>query len=383
MRFLHTADWHIGRQFHNVSLLEDQAHVLEQIVDLAGRAGVEALVVAGDVYDRAVPPADAVRLLSDVLSRLVLGLGVPVIMIAGNHDSPERLGFAAGMLADRGLHIAGPLVRPLQPVVLGDAHGPVSFYPIPYAEPAVVRERFQVADVHSHNEALGAMVAGIAPGLERGRRAVAVAHCFAVGGEGSESERPLTVGGAENVEAAHFSPFRYTALGHLHRPQRIAERVRYAGSLLKYSFSEASHEKSVTLVEIDGDGACRTEQVPLSPRRDLRIVEGALADILAGPRKGESAEDYLLVRLTDRHAILDAMGQLRAVYPNVLHLERPGLFREGELRRPGREQLGRSERALFGTFFEQVTGDPLDEAQAEAFGKTLGQLRALQRETAT
>ena len=380
MRFIHTADWHIGRQFHNVSLLSDQEYVLEQLVDVAGQADVDAVVIAGDVYDRAVPPADAVRLLSDLLSRLVLGAGIPVIMIAGNHDSPERLGFASEMLAGRGLHVAGPLTRPLNPVVLHDRHGPVAFYPIPYAEPAVVRERFGASDAHSHDAAMAAIVADIAGRAAPGERGVAVAHCFVAGGEGSDSERPLTVGGAENVAAARFAPFSYTALGHLHRPQSIAERVRYAGSLLKYSFSEASHRKSVTLVEIGAEGGCRAEPVVLAPRRDLRIVEGFLDDILQGPAEAASADDYLLIRLADKHAILDAMGQLRAVYPNVLHLERPGLFHEGEVRQPGRDQLRRSEKVLFGSFFEQVTGDPLSDQQARLFAETLDALRARERE---
>ena len=216
-----------------------------------------------------------------------------------------------------------------------------------------------------------------------GQRAVAVAHCFVAGGEGSDSERPLTVGGAENVDAAHFAPFSYAALGHLHRPQQVSDRIQYSGSLLKYSFSEAAHAKSITVVDIDANGQCKTERIALSPKRDLRIVEGALEDILEGPLPGEDAEDYLLVRLTDKHAILDAMGQLRSVYPNVLHLERPGLFYEGEVRQPGKEQLGRSERELFGSFFEQMTGDALSDEQAAVFSETVDDLRAEDREAQT
>lgn len=380
MRFIHTADWHIGRQFHNVSLIDDQAHVLEQLIDLVRDSQAEALVIAGDIYDRAVPPADAVRLLSVTLSRIVLGLKVPVVVIAGNHDSPERIGFASEMLSAQGLHLAGPLGCPIRPVILNDQAGPVAFYPIPYAEPAVVRERFDADNVHNHNASMSAVVASIKAGMAAGARAVGIAHCFVAGGEVSDSERPLTVGGAENVDAANFAPFCYTALGHLHRPQAITDRIAYSGSLLKYSFSEVTHAKSVTLVDINASGACQTERIPLSPRRDLRIVEGALADVLQGPRDGENREDYLLVRLSDKQAILDAMGQLRTVYPNVLHLERPGLFHEGEVRRPGKEQLARSERELFGSFFEQMTGDPLTEGQAAMFIKTVDELRAKDRE---
>lgn len=378
MRFIHTADWHIGRQFHNVSLLEDQVHALEQVVEIVRETGAEALVIAGDLYDRAVPPADAVRLLGETLERVVLGLRVPVIAIAGNHDSPERIGFASHLLAGRGLHLFGPLANPLPVVTLADGDGPVRFHPLPYTEPALVRERFGAAGVHGHDAAMGALVASLA--LRPGERAVAVAHCFVTGGEGSESERPLTVGGAEHVAANRFTPFRYAALGHLHRPQRVGEHIHYAGSLLKYSFSEAGHRKSVTLVELDAAGACRAERIPLSPRRDLRILEGRLAALLEGPAAGENRDDYLLVRLTDRHAILDAMGRLREIYPNVLHLERPGLFHDGEIRRPGREQLRRSEETLFASFFEQATGEALRAEEAAAFAEVLEAVRAGARE---
>ena len=347
MRFIHTADWHIGRQFHNVSLLEDQAHILEQLIDVVRTSEAQALIIAGDVYDRAVPPADAVRLLGEVLERMVLGMKVPVIMIAGNHDSPNRLGFASGLLSGQGLHLAGPLTAPVQPITLHDRHGPVVFYPIPYAEPAIVRERFDVDTAHSHDAAMNAIIASIGAHRKGIARSVAVAHCFVTGGEICKSERPLTVGGAENVDASHFEPFSYSALGHLHRPQQVAATVQYSGSLLKYSFSEVAHTKSVTIVDIDHAGNCQTNQVALTPRRELRILDGYLEDILKGPTNGENRDDYLLVRLDDKHAILDAMGKLREVFPNVLHLERPGLFHDGEIRQPGKEQLGRSEQDLF------------------------------------
>ncbi len=379
MRFIHTADWHIGRLFHNLSLLDDQSHVLEQLLEILADARADALVVAGDVYDRAVPPADAVRLLDEVIARITRDCGVPVIMIAGNHDSPERLGFGSGLLAEQGFHVRGPLEPGLSPVVLGDAWGEVNFYPIPYAEPAVVRSRLGEGEVHNHDAAMAALVGRIQGESFAGRN-VAIAHSFLTGGESSDSERPLTVGGAGNVSVDRFSGFDYVALGHLHRPQEVSNGVRYSGSLLKYSFSEAGHEKSVTLVELDAVGRCRTELFPLTPRRDMRIVEGAFETLLQGPGAGESREDYLLVRLSDKKAILDPMGRLREVYPNVLHLERPGLLESGELEEMGQHQLHQSERQLFGSFFEQMTGDEPSVEQERVFAEVVDSLHSKERE---
>ncbi len=379
MRFIHTADWHIGRLFHNVSLLEDQAHVLEQLIEIIRDTRAEAVVVAGDVYDRAVPPAAAVRLLDEIVSRITIDCAVPLIMIAGNHDSPERLGFGSGLLEGRGFHVHGPLDRIPSPVTLADAHGAVHFYPIPYAEPAVVRECLGNSEAHSHDAAMAAVLGEIRRGMAGGR-SVAISHCFVTGGETSESERPLTVGGAGSVAAGHFSGFDYVALGHLHRPQKPVDRIRYSGSLLKYSFSEVGQAKGVTLVEMDAGGECRTEQFGLSPKRDLRIIDGELEEILRGPPVGENPDDYLLVRLSDRQAILDPMGKLREVYPNILHLERPGLLETGELAEVGRDRLRRGEQELFTSFFRQMTGDVPSDAQSRVFGETVDDLRREERE---
>jgi len=366
MRFLHTADWHLGRQFHNVSLIEDQRYVLAQLVAVARDAEVDAVVIAGDVFDRAVPGSEAVALLDECLSELVLGFGIPVIMIAGNHDSGQRLGFAAGMLAQAGLHVFGRYDGPPGSVALVDRFGPVNFIGMPYAEPALVREASGVAELQTHAQAMAWLTEAARAALPAGRRSVCVAHCFVAGGAESESERPLSVGGAAAVPGDCFAGFSYAALGHLHRPQGIGKRIRYSGSLLKYSFSEIPHRKSVNLVELDAAGVPTVEQVPLEPRRDLRLLEGELAALLEGAAAGECVEDFLLVRLTDRRELLDPMGRLREIYPNVLHIERPALTQPGEhalrAHRPGG-----GDPELFAAFFEQVTGSPLDAAQEAAF----------------
>ena len=379
MRFIHTADWHLGRQFHNVSLIEDQRHALDQLVALARETGAGAFVIAGDVYDRAVPNPEAVTLLDECLSQVVGGLGIPVIMIAGNHDSAGRLGFGADLLRPSGLHIFGPVQAVPGIVTLEDSWGAVHFAGLPYADPAGVRDVTGASDIHSHDAALVTLAQAARARVPRGERSVCVAHCFVTGGEESDSERPLSVGGASSVAKSVFDGFSYTALGHLHRPQRLGNRIHYSGSLLKYSFSEITHVKSVNVVEIDGDGGVDVTPHRLSPLRDLRLVEGELADLLRGPEPGENPEDLLLVRLTDRKALLDPMGRMRNIYPNVLHIERPALERASSTALQGGDS-GLGDQDLFAAFFEEVTGNALTEEERTVFGEVCEELQRRDRE---
>jgi len=363
VRILHTSDWHLGRQFHNVSLLDDQRHALEQVTAIVRERQVDVVLVAGDIYDRSVPPAAAVELLDETVHTICHELGVPLIMIAGNHDGPQRLAFASRQLAEAGLYVAGPLRRDLQPVILQKESSEVAFYPIPYAEPATVRQVFEI-EVASHDEAQAFLLEQIRQHNGTQRPCVVIGHCFLAGGEVSESERPLSIGGADQVSPEHFRDFAYAALGHLHGPQyRGAEHVRYSGSLLKYSFSEERQRKAVTLVDLDAEGRANIEQVPLTPLHDMRTLEGSLVDLLAAGATDPHRDDYLLVRLTDSHAILDVMSKLREVYPNVLHLERPGLMARGEALQVGRERLKQGELAMFEDFFDQVAGQQLSDEQ--------------------
>jgi exonuclease SbcD len=379
MRILHSADWHLGRIFHNVHLTDDQAYVLDQFVALAKDAKPDVIVIAGDVYDRAVPPPEAVSLLDEVLSRLALDCKVPVVVIAGNHDSPERLAFGERVLARQKLHVAGQAAGDMAPVAVHDAHGPVYFCPIPYAEPAVVRERLAV-EAAGHEAALAALVARAVANVPAGARKVAVAHAFVAGGAASESERPLAVGTVPTVDAAVFAAFDYTALGHLHQAQNIGGgRVRYAGSPLKYSFAEAGHRKSVTLVELDGAGRATAEEIALRPRRDVRCVDGYLADILAAGERDEHAGDYIAVTLKDSGAILDPMGKLRRVYPNVLHR----IFAAtaaATATGPRVDHRRQSEAELFAAFYAQATGQALNEAETAAAARLLAAFGRRERE---
>ncbi|MDY6908398.1 MAG: exonuclease SbcCD subunit D [Thermodesulfobacteriota bacterium] len=381
MRFLHTADWHLGRIFHGTHLTEDQAVVLDQLVQLAKESRLDALLVSGDIFDRAVPPPDAVSLLDDVLSRLVLDVRVPVILIAGNHDSPDRLHFGSRLLAGQGLHVVGRVDPTVPALTLGDSAGPVDFFPIPFAEPGVVRDRIGEPGIQDHGSAMQCLVERFRSKAPTHRRSVAVAHTFIAGSESSESERPLSVGGIDTVDASVFAGFHYVALGHLHRPQgRPESPLQYAGSLLKYSFSEADQPKSVNIVEMDAHGTCRVERIPLIPARDVRRLEGTFDEFLRTGPNLSFRNDYLQVTLLDREPILDAMGRLRNVFPNLLHIERPHLNPQGDPAGPGKDHRTLNDSDLFATFFSQMTGEPLSEAEAVAFQEVVEQIRMEERE---
>lgn len=381
MRIIHTADWHLGRIFYGIYLTDEQAHMLNQFVNFIKEAKADVVVIAGDVYDRAVPPAEAVQLLDEVLSHILMDCRIPVIMIAGNHDSPERLGFGNRLLARQGLHVIGTPGVHLQPVVLADKTGPVYFLPLPFAEPAFVREKFS-ADPADHHEAMQIMVNHLLTQIPSHARTVAIAHAFVAGGTASESERPLSVGGSAQIAPGIFQAFHYTALGHLHNAQRAGnERIRYAGSLMKYSFDEAAHQKGINMIDLDACGGVSIEQVVLSPRKDVRRVCGVLSELLQGQQPGNN-DDYLMVTLEDREPILDVMGKLRQVYPNVLHVERPCLSVTGDLRTPGRDYRHQSEAQLFSAFFNQVTGETLSEEQASRMAELLEDMFRQQREAA-
>ncbi len=374
-RFLHAADLHLGRQLHHQRLLEDQQHAMDQLAGLVAERQPHALLLAGDIYDRAVPPKEAVELLDAFLCRVVLELGVPVVLIAGNHDSAERLGFGSRLLQSRGLHIAGTLTADPQPLLIEDEHGPVEIFGLPFLEPARVRALLDDADVTDQHSAIAAMVARVHAAAEHPRR-VLVAHAFVQGGLCSDSERPLCVGGVETIDAALFEGFAYTALGHLHRPQPAgSSAVQYSGSLLKYSLNEIDQPKSFTQVDIGADGEVEVTRVPVEPLRDLRRIEGTLSDLLAVAPQGH-ADDWIVATLLDKGPVFDAMAKLRQHYPRMLHLERPELELEHAIQLPGSDHAQLSIEELFGAFFEQVTGEPLSEAESAALEGALAELHA-------
>ncbi|WP_370239495.1 exonuclease SbcCD subunit D [Neptunomonas phycophila] len=369
MKILHTSDWHLGRQFHNVSLLEDQRHVLQQIVDYAVSSGVDVVIIAGDIYDRSVPPANAVSVMSELISQLHQA-GIIVIITSGNHDGAERLGFAAGVMASQGVHILSDLSKFCEPIVVNDE---VAFYGIPFADPVSVRHAFGV-EVNTHDEAMAYLTQRITDIADPSLATVVIAHCFIDGGEPSDSERPLSLGGADCVSYQHFMPFSYTALGHLHgRQYKGSEHIRYSGSPLKYSFSETKQIKSFTVVELT-PSSFSFEQIPLIPKRDMRRLEGELQQVLESSVNDSARDDYLYVALTDTPAIMDVMSKLRDVYPNVLHVERPGLMKSNDTRALNKQRKQQSEERMFSDFFSQVMGQPMTIEQQTCLHKTLQSL---------
>ena len=391
MRFLHTADWHLGKLLHGQHLTKDQAHLLDQIVDIAADTQPDVVIVAGDVYDRSVPPAEAVELLDDVLTSLVVEVDVPVIAIRGNHDSADRLDFGASILQRQGLHVFSKLREAPGHVTFEDEHGPVHFVAFPFAEPALARQVFGNDSIRSHDDILAAQVKSAE--IPDGERAVAIAHVFTRGGNLADSERHLSVGGAETVHASRFSRFCYTALGHLHRRQHIQvsstedpdvdantetsqaavpPHVRYSGSIMKYSFNETHHDKSVHLVDVDADGACTVETIPLEFRRDLRRIEGTIDEVLSGPAEGEDPNDYIWVTLTDDGPVHDAMTRIREVYSNALHVERPRRVETNELQQLTGDASTMSVEDIFEQFFTYVTGrDTLPEDHRTVLAEAL------------
>ncbi|MFZ4407599.1 MAG: exonuclease SbcCD subunit D [Paracraurococcus sp.] len=360
MRFLHTADWHLGRTLGGHSLREEQEHMLGvEFPRLVAEARPDAVLVAGDIFDRAVPPADAVELLDDILHRIVIGLGIPVVLIPGNHDEARRLSFGARMLAAAGLHIGdSPLGRV---VTLRDAHGPVAIVAAGYVTPLALAQHAAGKSFADHDEGF----AWLAPRLHGlcgdTPRRVLVAHAFVAGGEGCDSERGIAVGGTGQIATSRFDGFHYVALGHLHRAQSLAGgRIRYSGSPLAYSTSEADQAKQMLLVEIDAAGAVTTEAIPLTPLRTVRLLRGSFAAL---QRATEATDDFVAITLTDALPIADAQRQLAEHYPRIIG------FGYAEQPRPARAVTvaGQAARALqpmalFAEFHAAMRDTPLPEA---------------------
>ena len=376
MKFIHTSDWHIGRFFHNISLLDDQLHVLKQIKNYAIQHNVDALVIAGDIFDRSVPPADAVDALNGFLDDFTTELSIPVIMISGNHDSAKRLRFGSQYMRQAGLHILGDIRDVAQPVQIDTAGGSVHFFGLPYHDPVEVREAFG-CDVKTYDEAHTYLAERARDARTSDIPAVLISHCFIDGASESDSERPLSIGGADRVSYEPLKPFDYVALGHLHGPQsKGAQHIRYSGSPLKYSFSEEQQIKGVCLVELDGKGFVSQQHLKLTPKHNVRIIEGSLENLLEQAKADPAPDDYLLARLTDTHDLLDPLGRLRQVYPNTLQLELTQYAINSGSRLVANVDNERTEDQVFSDFFKQVMDTELTEAQTVLLHEVILEARA-------
>lgn len=357
MRILHTSDWHVGRTFHGTDLLAEQAAVLAELARLVAEHRVDVVVVAGDVYDRAVPAADAVGVATAALEGL-RAAGAQLVVTPGNHDSAPRLGQAGSFAAAGGLHLRTRTADVGTPVLLHDEHGPVAFHALPYLEPDTARHTLGV-EGRGHTAVLTAAMDRVRADLagRPGARSVVVAHAFVTGGEATGSERTISVGGVEAVPAGVFDGVDYVALGHLHSPQRLTDRVRYSGSPLPYSFGERTHRKAVWLVDLDAAGLGAVTRVDLPVVRGLTQLEGTLAELLADPAHAGAVDDFVSAVLIDPVRPVDAMRRLQSRFPHAVHLEwrRPG---GGAVLDYAAQVRGRTDAQVVGSFLTDVRSEP-------------------------
>lgn len=378
MKFLHLADLHLGKRVNGFSMLEDQAHILRQILAILDDEQPDGVLIAGDVYDKSVPSVEAVGLLDGFLTEL-RARGVPVLLISGNHDSPERLAFGGRVMDSCGIHISPVYDGALAPVTLQDAFGPVHVWLLPFVKPAHVRRWFPDADIESYTDAMAEAVAHM--DIDTAARNVLVTHQFVTGGARSGSEE-LSVGGTDNVDSGVFAPFDYVALGHLHGAQHIGrETIRYAGSPLKYSFSETRQHKSVTVVTLGEKGDVQVRTVALTPLRELREIRGSYDELTARSFYEHTTyrSDYLHLILTDEQDVFDAMSRLRTIYPYLMTLDYDnartraagGMFVPAGMER-------RTPLELFEALYKRQNHQPMSEVQREYIAQLMEQIMEVQ-----
>lgn len=378
MKFLHLADLHLGKRVNGFSMLEDQAHILRQILAILDDERPDGVLIAGDVYDKSVPSVEAVELLDGFLTELRTR-GVPVLLISGNHDSPERLAFGGRVMDSCGIHISPVYDGALAPVTLHDEFGPVHVWLLPFVKPAHVRRWFPDADIESYTDAVAEAVAHM--DIDTATRNVLVTHQFVTGGARSGSEE-LSVGGTDNVDSGVFAPFDYVALGHLHGAQHIGrETIRYAGSPLKYSFSEARQHKSVTVVTLGEKGDVQVRTAALTPLRELREIRGSYDELTARSFYEHTTyrSDYLHLILTGEQDVFDAMSRLRTIYPYLMTLD----YDNARTRAAGgmsvpAETERRTPSELFEALYLRQNHRPMSEVQRAYIAQLMEQIMEVQ-----
>ena len=364
MKLIHLSDLHIGKRVNEVSMIDDQEYILTQIIQIIDREKPDAVLIAGDVYDKSVPSAEAVTLFDDFLCRLA-SRKVPVLIISGNHDSPERLAFAGRLLELGGIHISPVYNGTVESVTLSDAYGEVRFWLLPFVKPAHVKRYFPEAEIGSYTDALRVALENI--DLDRSSRNVLLTHQFVTGAATCESEE-ISVGGSDNVDASVFAGFDYVALGHIHGPQNIgSNRIRYCGTPLKYSLSEAGHHKSVTVVNLGETGEVEVQLCPLIPRHDLRQLRGTFAELTDKTFWEKTVtDDYIYITLTDEEDVPEAVGKLDLIYPNLMHLRYDNTRTRTNQLIDGAEDVQRkSPLELFEELYELQNNQPMSREQRE------------------
>ena len=362
MKLMHLSDLHIGKRVNEFSMIEDQKYILAQILTILEQEQVDGVILAGDIYDKPVPPVEAVQVFDGFLTRLA-DRKIPVFAISGNHDSAERISFGAHLMSSRGVYLSRVYDGTVEKISLTDSYGEVCIYLLPFLKPAAVRHVFEEAEISSYQDAVRLAVRKLEVDPEK--RNLLVAHQFVTGASRCESEE-IIVGGLDQVDASVFEDFDYVALGHLHSPQHVGrETIRYCGTPLKYSFSESEQEKSVTIVELKEKGQIAIRKVPLVPLRDMRKIRGTYLEVTARSfYEGTNTEDYLQVTLTDEQDIPDGMQKLRVIYPNMMRLEYDNQrTRENKTVKSAKSVEKKSELELFEEFFEIQNNQPVSEQQ--------------------
>lgn len=385
MKIIHTSDWHIGKIVNEFSMIEDQEYILRKIVKLVEDENPQVLIIAGDLYDRSIPPVEAVELLNDTLDDLIINKKIKVLAISGNHDSGERLSFASKILEKQGLYIAGSDDKVYRKVVINDNEKNINFYLVPYKDPALVKRLLDKKEIKNHNDAMTQIVDKIKEDMNKEEVNILVGHGYMTMKredaldcddhkyevaelEISESERPLSIGGTDLIDGNIFNDFDYVALGHLHGRQKIGrEEMRYSGSPLKYSFSEVNHKKGVNILDIGEDKNINIDFKKLKPLRDLRIIKGKIEDLVEeGRHTQEGKNDYIQAILTDDGELMNPMEKLRTVYPNTMLIsrEKKREYSEDKTSAKGEYKM-KSKKDLFKEFYEDLgSGDYTKEKEA-------------------
>ena len=374
MKFAHIADLHIGKRVHDFSMLEDQRYILDEMLRIFDEEKVDGVLIAGDVYDKTVPSAEAVQVFDDFITKLAK-MEMPIYMISGNHDSAERLAFGAQLFENDGVYISPVYEGEVKKVEVEDVYGTVNIWLLPFLKPATVRHALQREDINTYEEGVVAALQGCE--IDTEQRNILVAHQFVTGADRSDSEE-TSVGGLDNVSAEVFEDFDYVALGHIHRAQKMGrETLRYSGTPLKYSFSEADHKKSVTILELLEKGRVEIHVVPLVPRRDMRKMRGTYMEVTAKDAYTEENKmDYLQITLTDEEDVPGALQKLRTVYSNLMRLEYDNArTRENREVQAVEAQEQKSELELFEEFYELLNNESMKDEQVEFVEKLIQDLK--------
>lgn len=364
MRFLHLSDLHLGKRVNEFSMLEDQAYILKEILKIIDEQKVEAVLIAGDIYDKVIPSAEAVRLLDDFLTRLATRK-LPVFLISGNHDSAERIAFGSRLMSSRQIYLSPVFEADVEPVTVSDEYGEINIYMLPFVKPSLAKRVYPEEEIITYQDAVNAAVQHMQ--INTDKRNILLAHQFVTGAARCDSEE-MSVGGVDDVDAAIFDGFDYVALGHLHGSQKIGkETVRYSGTPLKYSFSEASHKKAAVIVDVEEKGTVKIQQILLVPKHDMREIRGTYMEVTALDfYKDMKTDDYLHITLTDEEDIPDAIGKLRTIYPNIMKLSYDNLRTRAAVTVRGTAEVEKkSPMELLREFYELQNNQSMSEEQEE------------------